>query len=214
MSMIDLEALDAAQAEHDPFDYIVVPDLIRPAARETLEREYPKIPGPGNFALDAVEYGPTFAALLEELRKPEFARKLGAKLNAQLEGMPVSITVRGFSQATDGNIHNDHWTKIVSMLIYFNEGWPHDGGQLRMLRSPTDIEDYAGEVNPVSGTMAAFRRTENSFHGHRPFVGERRMIQMSWVRPSRRANLALRFKRVTTRLLKRLHLDPASNVKD
>ena len=34
---------------------------------------------------------------------------------------------------------------------------------------------------PIAGTMLAFRRSERSFHGHRPFVGERRVVQLNWV---------------------------------
>ena len=55
------------------------------------------------------------------------------------------------------------------------------GGRLRFLRS-TDLEDYAAEVAPLGGTMLAFLRSERSYHGHERYVGERRMIQMSWVR--------------------------------
>jgi hypothetical protein len=35
---------------------------------------------------------------------------------------------------------------------------------------------------PAGGTMLAFKRTENSFHGHKPFVGERRLVQLSFTR--------------------------------
>jgi SM-20-related protein len=130
-----------------------------------------------------------------------------------LERMPTTVTVRRYAQASDGNIHTDSWTKIITALVYFNPDWPHESGALRLLRSPTDIEDYAVEVPPLSGTLIAFRRNECSFHGHKPFEGERRMLQMSWVRPTSGAALALRVKRLTTRLLKTLHLDRASNVK-
>ena len=29
--------------------------------------------------------------------------------------------------------------------------------------------------------MVAFRRSEKSFHGHQPHIGERRSIQLNWV---------------------------------
>ena len=51
-----------------------------------------------------------------------------------------------------------------------------------MLRSATDLEDYTAEVVPAGGTMLAFRRTENSFHGHKPHVGERRILQLSYTK--------------------------------
>ena len=67
------------------------------------------------------------------------------------------------------------------MLVYFNEDWPHEGGRLRMLRSATDIEGYAAEIEPMGGTLLAFRRSDHSFHGHKQFVGKRRMLQLSYV---------------------------------
>src|SRR5256885_10986191 len=35
--------------------------------------------------------------------------------------------------------------------------------------------------SPVAGTMVAFRRSANSFHGHHAHIGERRSIQLNWV---------------------------------
>ena len=35
--------------------------------------------------------------------------------------------------------------------------------------------------------MIAFRRSNNSFHGYKRFKGERRMIQVNWVRSGRLA---------------------------
>jgi hypothetical protein len=37
-------------------------------------------------------------------------------------------------------------------------------------------------VPPVFGSFFAFKRTENSWHGHKPFTGERRVIQTTWLR--------------------------------
>ena len=34
---------------------------------------------------------------------------------------------------------------------------------------------------PTEGTLVAFRRTDNSFHGHKPFFGPRRVVQLNWV---------------------------------
>jgi len=48
-------------------------------------------------------------------------------------------------------------------------------------QGPADLEDCAKEVTPLAGTMVAFRRSERSFHGHRPHIGERRSLQLNWV---------------------------------
>ena len=62
-----------------------------------------------------------------------------------------------------------------------NPEWENSGGRLRLLRSADDLDDVILEVPPAAGTLLAFRRSENSFHGHKPFSGERRVIQFNWV---------------------------------
>ena len=62
-----------------------------------------------------------------------------------------------------------------------NSEWEHPGGRLRLLKSADDLDDPIMEVPPIGGTMLAFRRAENSWHGHKPFDGERRVIQFNWV---------------------------------
>ncbi|MBV9645290.1 MAG: 2OG-Fe(II) oxygenase, partial [Verrucomicrobia bacterium] len=81
----------------------------------------------------------------------------------------------------DGKIHTDSKTKIISVLIYLNSNWESAGGRLRLLRSGADLDDMILEVPPVEGTLLAFKRSENSWHGHRAFVCERRVVQFNWV---------------------------------
>ena len=91
------------------------------------------------------------------------------------------ITVRGRCAAKDGRIHTDSETKLVTVLIYFNEPWEAKGGRLRLLRSPTDLNDMIGEVPPEAGTMIAFRRSDKSYHGHEPYEGVRRYVMINWM---------------------------------
>jgi hypothetical protein len=180
--LFDFHAFAATPLVHDPFDFLIVPGFIRPEALVALNRDFPLIDGPGNVSPDGLHYGPAFAALLGELRSGDFATRVGAKFGIDLSSATPTITVRRHCEATDGNIHTDHRSKLHTVLLYFNEAWPHEGGRLRLLHSATDIEDYAAEVVPSGGTMLAFRRTDNSFHGHKPFVGERRILQLSFTR--------------------------------
>jgi hypothetical protein len=62
-----------------------------------------------------------------------------------------------------------------------NPAWEQKGGCLRLLRSATDLDDVLVEVPPLEGTLVAFRRCDNSYHGHKPFTGPRRVIQLNWV---------------------------------
>ena len=94
---------------------------------------------------------------------------------------PVMVTLRARTRPVDGQIHTDSETKIVTALIYLNEDWSNQGGRLRLLRGPDDIEDMIAEVPPDAGTLLAFRRTDNSWHGHKPFDGVRRSIMLNWM---------------------------------
>jgi hypothetical protein len=50
-----------------------------------------------------------------------------------------------------------------------------------LLRSAHNIDDVVAEIPPTEGTLVAFRRSANSFHGHKPWIGERRVIQLNWL---------------------------------
>lgn len=114
--------------------------------------------------------------------------------------------MRQFSEPSDGHIHTDYWSKIITLLVYFNPEWTQEGGRLRMLRCSNNIDDYTAEVAPLGGTVLAFRRSERSWHGYKRFDGERRMIQMSWVKPNRLAWYAQQTARLGTQSVKRLAL--------
>ncbi|MEG9525584.1 MAG: 2OG-Fe(II) oxygenase, partial [Hyphomicrobiales bacterium] len=45
-----------------------------------------------------------------------------------------------------------------------------------------NYEPFAVEVPPTMGTMFAFQRADNSWHGHEPFEGERRVVQVAWLK--------------------------------
>jgi SM-20-related protein len=187
MSILDFEALDRAPLQKDPCDFVVVPHFVRREALAEVNRDYPEIEAPGNFPPEELRYGATFAALLEELGSPLMREKIAAKFGVDLSRHPLQVTVRKYSEAQDGNVHNDSKMKVVTILIYFNEEWKHAGGQLRLVRALDNIDDYAAEVPPEGGILLAFRRNEHSYHGFVPCVGERRSLQMYWVSPKRAA---------------------------
>ena len=185
MQVLDLDAFDRAPLQHDPCDFVVVPHFVRREALEAVNRDYPQIAEPGNFDPAELRFGPAFEALLAELRDPDLRDHFAAKFGLDLSPYPLDMTVRKFSEASDGNVHNDSKGKIVTSLIYFNPVWEHPGGRLRLVRNPDDIEDYAAEVVPEAGTLISFRRSETSYHGFLPMAGERRSLQMYWVKPKR-----------------------------
>lgn len=185
MAALDLAAIDSATPCHDPFDYVIVPGVISGDVLPAIHADFPKIDKPGSYPVSHISYGPRFDALLGELRSPSFAERVGAKLGIDLAGRPTMITVRGRCRPTDGQIHTDSAGKLVTVLIYLNPSWEVPGGQLRLLRNAHDLEDYAAEVPPQEGTMVAFTCCPDAWHGHHSFEGERRTIQLNWVRSRR-----------------------------
>ena len=91
------------------------------------------------------------------------------------------VTVRGQARPSDGGIHADAASKLITVLIYMNEAWEAPGGRLRLLHRPDDLDSTVAEVPPEAGTLLAFRVTPHSWHGHHPASGPRRVVQLNWV---------------------------------
>jgi SM-20-related protein len=181
LSALDLDRLRAAPLNRDPFDFIVVERFLRASVLPYLYADFPDIRRHGSFPVDGLDCGPSFARLVAALAGPELRKAVEDKFGIDLSGRPTLVTVRGRSDGKDGRIHTDSKTKIITLLLYLNPVWDCAEGRLRLLRGPGDLEDYAAEVAPLAGMMVAFRRSERSFHGHHPHIGERRSLQLNWV---------------------------------
>lgn len=213
MPALDLAAFRATPLQRTPFDYLVVPGFIKPAARAAIQADFPCIEKPGSFPLSTLRYGPAFADLIREMESPAVRQLFEEKFGLDLTGRPTMVTVRGRCQERDGQIHTDTETKIITVLLYMNGAWEAPGGRLRLLRSATNLEDVILEVPPVEGTLLAFRRCDRSWHGHKPFVGERRVIQLNWVTDAgvvRREQMRHRLTAFLKRLLPRRRSRPSA----
>jgi len=176
-----LDAFRTTPLQREPFEHLVVPGFVSAAGLAAINADYPKISAPGSFPTDQLAFGGAFQTLLDELESDEFRDAFEEKFALDLAGKPTVTTVRGLCSAKDGKIHTDSKTKIITVLIYMNESWENAGGRLRLLRSADDLNDIIVEVPPVAGTLLAFKRSNNSWHGHEPFAGERRVIQFNWL---------------------------------
>ena len=181
LRFLDLEALSATPLAREPFQYLVTPGFVRPEACAAVNRDYPRIEETGSFPASQLSYGPGFKEFLDELGSDEFREAFERKFGLDLNGRPHTITVRGRCSPKDGRIHTDTESKIITILIYMNPEWEHAGGRLRLLKSSDNLDDMIMEVPPAAGTLLAFKRADNSWHGHKPFSGERRVIQFNWV---------------------------------
>ena len=181
LSLLDLERLRAAPLSRDPFDFVVVENFVRPQYLAAAIADFPPLGKHGSFPLNGQRYGAAFARLAAELEGDDLRRAIEDKFALDLSGRPTMITLRGYSDGKDGSIHTDSATKLVTLLLYMNPVWEEEAGRLRLLRRADDLEDFVAEIAPVAGTMVAFRRSANSFHGHHAHIGERRSIQLNWV---------------------------------
>jgi hypothetical protein len=205
MQSLSFESLERTPLQVDPFEHVVVPNFVRPEKLADIIADFPDVPGPGSHPPSELDIRGRFAELLEELESEGFRHAIERKFGVDLEGRPTMVTVRGYLRKKDGEIHTDSKTKIITVLLYLNESWAGDGGRLRLLRSGTDLEDYVAEVPPLAGTLLVFRRSDCSWHGHKPFEGPRRAIQFNWVtsedvvmREQSRHRLSTRIKKLTS----------------
>lgn len=185
MVSLNLDAFRATALERDPYDYLVVPEFLDRDAIDAINRDFPPIDSRGLFPMSELDHGPAMGQFLDELDGPDFEAALAEKFALSLDQLPTLFLVRGRCAERDGRIHTDDKNKVITVLIYFNLEWPAAGGRLRVLRGPSDLDDMAAEIAPLAGTLFAFRRSERSWHGHAPYQGERRAIQMNWVSAQR-----------------------------
>lgn len=169
----------------EPFPHLVMPGFVKPPAAVAAREGFPGfgfggvVPAPTKQMLGTLE--PGFATLLGALRSPETTAAFAAKFGVELSPDALMVTLRDRCRPQDGRIHTDSDSKVVTALIYLNESWTAPGGRLRLLRKPDDIDAVIAEVPPLDGTLVAFRRTDNSWHGHKPHDGVRRYIMLNWM---------------------------------
>jgi SM-20-related protein len=180
--MLKLDTLRATPVERDPFDYVIVRNFVEREKLGEVLADYPQVPGPGSHPPAGLKISGHFKELIDELLDGPFRKIVEEKFDIDLSGRPTMYTVRGFCRARDGKIHTDSKTKLITVLLYMNdEAWESSTGRLRILRNSDDLENFAAEVEPSGGTLLIFKRSDNSWHGHHPFEGKRRAIQLNWV---------------------------------
>jgi hypothetical protein len=195
MEGLDYEAFTATPLAERPFAHVIVRTFVPPAVLAAIQADLPKMPKRGSFPISALRLGPQAAALVAELEGPRFRAAVAAKFGLDLTGAPTMITLRGTSGPQDGRIHCDSKSKRVTILLYLNpatDAWSASAGCLRLLNGADDIEAYAAEVPPVNGTLLVFPNGPTTWHGHKPFVGQRYVLQLNYMASDRVARSELR----------------------
>ena len=191
---------------HQPFPFMVAHGQLPDEMRADLDRDFPRYASAGFFPYEPADCGASVNALIEGLTSPEFARAIGKRLGIEeLDRYPTLVTLCRMLNKRHGTIHTDSRSKVATALLYLNGQWPDtSAGCLRFLRSIDDIDAMVmPELIPLYGEFAVFKRCDNSFHGHLPYEGERRVIQIAWLtseeeklRKTRRGKFSRAFKKV------------------
>ena len=181
MQLIDLAAVRNAERSSEPYEHLLASNLLKPDVIDDLRRDFPAIAKPGYLTVDEVQLQGRFKQLIDELEGSELTEELSKKFGIDLHPYPRLTTIMRRSQQKYGAIHTDGPSKVMTMLVYMNDAWQQDGGgRLRVLYDGKNYDRYKLEVPPTMGTMFAFPRSDNSWHGHLPFAGERRVVQIAW----------------------------------
>jgi hypothetical protein len=154
------------------------------AAQQALLHDFPAYRSAGFFPYDPADCGPSIRRLVDELTAADFADALGARLDIPgLGRFPALATLCRALNRRHGTIHTDSRAKVATALLYLEPHWPDtSAGCLRFLARADDIDALvAPEIRPLYGTLAAFKRSDDSFHGHLPHEGVRRVIQVAWL---------------------------------
>lgn len=182
VSVLNLDAVRAADVRTEPYVYLLGDGVVRPEMIDAIQASFPDIRTTGFHPVEEMHPQGAFADLIEDLRGEALGEVLSEKFGRDFNALPQLITVRRLSAAHEGRIHTDGDKKVMSLLVYLNDDWSSPAGRFRVLSGPDSFDDYAAEVGPQTGAFVAFMRADNSWHGHTPFVGERRVVQVAWLR--------------------------------
>lgn len=207
-ALLDPARLDRPDTDirREPFPFLIAHGQLPDESRGELERDFPRYTSAGFFPYDPSDCGPSVNTLVQRLSSVEFASAIGERLGiANLGQYPTLITLCRSLNKRHGTIHTDSKSKVATALLYLNGMWPDTSdGCLRFLGSIDNIDSMvAPELKPLYGEFAVFKRCDNSFHGHLPYEGERRVIQVAWLtseeeklRKTKRGKFSRAFKKI------------------
>jgi SM-20-related protein len=182
---LNWRTLEAVELVRDPFDHIAIARVLEPGCAAAIPGEFPAMRSPGSFSLADTPPGPVLAGLIDDLMSERFRAQMARVFDVDLGGKPAVVTLRGQCSSRDGRVHTDSRSKLLSLLIYLNEGWSGGEGQLRLMDRESGFESAPVEIPATLGSMVAFRRSDASWHGHSPFVGQRRVLQFNYLQTAR-----------------------------
>jgi len=179
-SIINYDAINTAPVEYAPYPHLGIENAFNQEHHSALLADFPKINKGGSFPLESDSTKGAFVKLIDEIRGDQFRQALAKKFDVDLQDKPIIITARGFSRAKDGQVHTDSKTKLITILLYVNDGWESANGRLRILNSG-NLDDVKTEFSSSIGQMIAFKVTDNCWHGYHSYEGQRQALQINYL---------------------------------
>jgi len=178
--MINIDLVKQTPIENSPYPYFSIKQALADEKLSDFINDFPPITAGGSFNEEDLELSETYQELHKAIDSNAFREALSEKFDTDVLTAPLMITYRGYSRLKDGRVHTDSKSKLLTILIYFNEDWQANTGKLRVLNSD-DMNDIAEEILPTAGCMIAFKVTDNCWHGYPPFEGTRNAIQVNFL---------------------------------
>jgi len=184
--VLDLGPFRAAPLRTDPYPHLIAQRCLNPAMMAALRHDFPRLERPGYHPVGTFTPRGAFAQLLGEIGAGALDQAMGEKFGLEFTALPRMVTVRYTSAAHEGRPHTDGPRKVATLLLYMHPGWASPEGRIRVLRDKS-FASTVSEVDPSEGNVFAFLRSDQSWHGHTPYTGERRVVQVTWLRDAEAA---------------------------
>ena len=208
-SVIDLDVIDRAELRSTPYRWGHVGPLGSPAdlARlaETVPLETAEIRASsdgrrswsykvrclvdmgGRSAVRPQELDPVWRSLADDLAGDEYRAALTRLTGVDLSDLTLEANVFSYTSGGYQEPHPDLPEKVVTHVLWFNEGWQAaHGGCLRILNT-ADEQDVHTELLPELGWSAVFVRSDSSWHSVTAVTDEapvdRRAVVATFHRP-------------------------------
>lgn len=183
--VLNLAQLRDTPVNTDFYPYCQIENFINEDILPSVLNDFPTIDIRGSIPAHRLNYGPSFQKLLDALHHSDLRNLVAQKFDIDLSNSATLLTVRGKTTLRDGHIHTDTPSKLMTLLLYLNDEWTESTGNLRLLRDGQNLENHFDEVIPSAGKLLVFKVTDNCWHGHYPFIGDRRTIQLNYVTSQR-----------------------------
>ena len=99
---LDFARLRATPVASDPFQHVVVPQFVPPAALNQVLADIPPLNKRGSFPPDAVRLGPAAGELMTALEGPALRAAIAERFALDLNDAPTMVTLRGWTSERDG----------------------------------------------------------------------------------------------------------------